>query len=133
VGEEGIGNETHTKATINYRHTFILVLENDEHAEVSDHEGKAAILWKAFKERMGKSDRSNMLFNVHELYSTQNSEIFDSLEVPFSEKKLRMSSKICQMTSHLALMASTMNSSNAVGQSLLQMSSSSSQISMKRK
>jgi hypothetical protein len=64
-----LGNENtkffHTKATINYRHNFISILENDEHAEVSDHEGKAAILWKAFKERMGKSDRSNMLFNVH--------------------------------------------------------------------
>jgi hypothetical protein len=54
-------------------------LENDEHAEVSDHEGKAAILWKAFKERMGKSDKTNMIFNIHELYSSQNSDIFDSL------------------------------------------------------
>jgi hypothetical protein len=87
-----LGNENtkffHTNATINYRHNFILVLENDEHAEVSDHEGKATILWKAFKERMGKSDRSNMLFNIHELYSSQNSDIFDSLEVPFTEKEI---------------------------------------------
>jgi hypothetical protein len=87
-----LGNENtkffHTKATINYRHNFISVLENDGHAEVSDHEGKAAILWKAFKERMGKLDKSNMLFNIHDLYSSQNSDIFDSLEVPFTEKEI---------------------------------------------
>jgi hypothetical protein len=61
-------------------------LENDEHAEVSNHDGKAAILWKAFKERMGKSDNTSMIFNIQELYPSQNSDIFDSLEVPFTEK-----------------------------------------------
>jgi hypothetical protein len=69
-----LGNENtkffHTKATINYRHNFISVLENEEQAEVSDHDGKAAILWKAFKDRMGKSDSTNMLFNIPELYGT---------------------------------------------------------------
>jgi hypothetical protein len=87
-----LGNENtkffHTKATINYRHNFILVFENDEHAEVSDHDGKAVILWKAFKERMGKSDNTNMIFNIQELYPSQNSDIFDSLEVPFTEKEI---------------------------------------------
>jgi hypothetical protein len=82
-----LGNENtkffHTKATINYRHNFISVLENDEQAKVSDHDGKASILWKAFKERIGKSDNTNMLFNVQELYASQDSHIFESLEVLF--------------------------------------------------
>jgi hypothetical protein len=63
-------------------------LENDERAEVSDHEGKAAVLWKAFKERMGKLDKTSMIFNIQELYPSQNSGIFDSLEVPFTEKEI---------------------------------------------
>jgi hypothetical protein len=29
------------------------MLKNEDQMEISDHEGKAAILWKAFKERMG--------------------------------------------------------------------------------
>jgi hypothetical protein len=63
-------------------------LENDEQAKVSDHDAKAAILWKAFKERMGKSYSTNMLFNIQELYPSQNFDLFDSLEVPFTEKEI---------------------------------------------
>jgi nitroimidazol reductase NimA-like FMN-containing flavoprotein (pyridoxamine 5'-phosphate oxidase superfamily) len=46
----------HTKATINYRHNYISMLVNDSLAEISDHDGKVDILWKAFKERMGMTD-----------------------------------------------------------------------------
>jgi hypothetical protein len=53
---------------------------------LSDYDGKAAILWKTFKDRMGKSDNIDMLFNIQELYASLSSDLFDSLEVPFSDK-----------------------------------------------
>jgi hypothetical protein len=55
---------------------------------LSDHDGKAAILWKTFKDRMGKSDNIDMLFNIQELYASLSSDLFDSLEVPFSDKEI---------------------------------------------
>jgi hypothetical protein len=65
-----LGNENtrffHTKATINYRHNYISLLRNKDHVEISDHEGKAGILWEAFKDRMGKSDNPEMHFNLHD-------------------------------------------------------------------
>jgi hypothetical protein len=54
----------HTKATINYRHNYIAMLKEKE-TKIIDHEGKADILWKAFKERMGTSDNLTMKFNLH--------------------------------------------------------------------
>ena len=62
----------HAKATINYRHNYIAALENDDRAEISDHDGKANILWKAFKERMGVSDKTKMQFNLHDLFEERN-------------------------------------------------------------
>jgi hypothetical protein len=35
----------HNKATINYRHNFISMLMNESLAEITDHDGKADILW----------------------------------------------------------------------------------------
>jgi hypothetical protein len=57
----------HTKATINYRHNYIAMLKENE-SEVTDHDGKADILWKAFKERMGTSENLSMKFNLHDLF-----------------------------------------------------------------
>jgi hypothetical protein len=89
-----LGNENtkffHTKATINYRHNYIAMLKNDELIEISDHEGKASILWKAFKDRMGQSEKPDMLFHLPDfLENHSNSNLFDSLEVPFSEKEIK--------------------------------------------
>jgi hypothetical protein len=67
-----LGNENtkffHNKATINYRNNYISMLLNDEQVEISDHDGKAALLWKTFKERMGQSDKTSMKFNLREMY-----------------------------------------------------------------
>jgi exonuclease III len=79
----------HTKATINYRHNFIGMISNDDLEEISDHDGKASILWKAFKERMGKSENTQMLFNLESLYGRLNNEDkMQSLEVPFSDQEI---------------------------------------------
>jgi hypothetical protein len=63
-----LGNENtkffHTKATTNYRKNYISMLLNDEQVEISDHDGKAALLRKTFKERMGQSDKTSIKFNL---------------------------------------------------------------------
>jgi hypothetical protein len=51
-----LGNENtrffHSKATINYRHNYISMLSTEDSEEITDHEGKASILWNAFKDRI---------------------------------------------------------------------------------
>jgi hypothetical protein len=89
-----LGNENtkffHTKATINYRHNFIAMLKNEDQMEISDHEGKAAILWKAFEERMGQSEKPPMLFNLPEnIEDHSHANLLASLECPFSEKEIK--------------------------------------------
>ena len=57
--------------------------------EITDHDGKAAILWNAFKERMGKSDNSEMLFDLPNLFDqTLDNDLFQNLELPFSDEEI---------------------------------------------
>jgi hypothetical protein len=57
--------------------------------EVSDHEGKAGILWEAFKDRMGKSDSPEMHFNLHDFFGEGLSpELRDPLEAPISKEEI---------------------------------------------
>jgi hypothetical protein len=46
-------NFFHSKAATNFRHNYISMLKNEDETEIRDHEGKASILWHAFKERKG--------------------------------------------------------------------------------
>jgi hypothetical protein len=79
----------HTRATINYRHNHISMLKNQDLAEISDHDGKASILWNAFKDRMGTSDKPNMHFNLAELFGEgMDEDTKNELEIPFSEKEI---------------------------------------------
>jgi hypothetical protein len=65
------------------------MITNDDLEELSDHVGKASILWKAFKERMGKSENTQMLFNLESLYGhLSNEDMMQSLEIPFSEQEI---------------------------------------------
>jgi hypothetical protein len=88
-----LGNENtwffHTKATINYRHNYISMLRNKDHVDINDHEGKAGILWEAFKDRMGKSDNPVMHFNLHEFFGEGiSADLRDPLEAPFSKEEI---------------------------------------------
>jgi hypothetical protein len=85
-----LGNENtrffHSKATINYRHNYISMLSLEDSKEITDHEGKASILWNAFKDRMGKCENPQMPFNLDEIYGQSNNEdLLQSLEIPFTE------------------------------------------------
>jgi hypothetical protein len=112
----------HTKATINYRHNYISMLVNDSLAEISDHDGKADILWKAFKERMGMTDSPTMHFDLQDLFGINvNADTFAQLEVPFLIKKFMTLLRTCPMTNLQDLMDSITNFSRIVGQLLVQM------------
>jgi hypothetical protein len=78
----------HTRATINVRHNKIVVLQNEDLADITDHDGKADILWKAFKERMGTSSNSSMKFNLEDLCDPISSDMRNALESPFERKEV---------------------------------------------
>jgi hypothetical protein len=61
-----------------------------KNAEITDHDGKASILWNAFKERMGSSDNRKMHFNLQETLDTPSlsEEQKSDLELPFSAKEI---------------------------------------------
>jgi hypothetical protein len=40
------------------------MLQNETKVDIIDHEGKASILWNAFKDRMGQSENIEILFNL---------------------------------------------------------------------
>lgn len=57
----------HAMATKRFRINAISSLIDSVGNQVSDHEGKAAILWNAFRERMGVSMKPKMVFDLSEL------------------------------------------------------------------
>ena len=65
------------------------MLVNEDQMEVTDHEGKAAILWEAFKKRLGQSNRHNMHFDLHDLYENRiDPQTFQDLERPFTQEEI---------------------------------------------
>jgi hypothetical protein len=64
-----------------------MLKENEN--EITDHDGKADILWKAFKERMGTTDNLSMKFKLHEIFGDSiDRQLLDNLESPFSDKEI---------------------------------------------
>ena len=78
----------HTKASINFRQNKIVMLRNEEHIEITDHAGKAGILWEPFKKRLGQSEGHTMHFDLHSLLGQQaNPELFKDFENLFQMKR----------------------------------------------
>lgn len=57
----------HAHATIRHRKNNITCLKDSLGNTVYSHEVKADILWNAFKERMGKTEFTQMLFDLDQL------------------------------------------------------------------
>ena len=65
------------------------MLLNKDQAEVTDHDGKAAILWEAFKNRLGQSNGHSMHFDINDLYENiVDPQIFIDLEKPFTQEEI---------------------------------------------
>jgi mannosylglycoprotein endo-beta-mannosidase len=76
----------HSQATLRHRRNSIPVLQDPVGNNVFAHEPKADILWHAFKERMGESDYSHMIFNLSELI--QQADDLEELQAPFSHREI---------------------------------------------
>ena len=71
----------HAMATQSYRKNYITFINDEDGNPVQNHDHKATIIWKSFKERLGKSIDPPMLFNLEELIQPKN--LFE-LEAPFT-------------------------------------------------
>jgi hypothetical protein len=71
----------HAAATSRYMHNIIATLVNEEGINLSNHDGKAACLWDAFKDRMGISDDPTMAFNLTDLVHPVKG--LENLTIPF--------------------------------------------------
>jgi hypothetical protein len=60
-------------------------MQDDLGNEVTDHDGKASLLWEAFKERLGKSNFNRMFFNLSSLINSQD---LSQLDTPFTRQKI---------------------------------------------
>ena len=60
-------NFFHAMATVSHRKNAISSLKDDNGNLVTDHETKAAMLYSAFKSRMGVSNNYQMQFDLHSL------------------------------------------------------------------
>ena len=73
------------KATIKYRNNWITMFKNEQGQEHFEHNAKAALLYRAFKERMGTIATSqNPLLLHHILHPIDG---VSELEAPFSKEE----------------------------------------------
>ena len=71
----------HAMATQSYRKKYITTINNEDGHPFQPHDHKAAIIWKSYKDRLGKSIDPPMLFNLEELIQPQD---HTELAAPFS-------------------------------------------------
>ena len=73
-------------ATVSYRKNAISQLLNEDGVMISDHEGKAGLLWSAYKNRMGISLNPDIRFDLEQLIQVNMD--FYSLIQPFSIEEI---------------------------------------------
>jgi hypothetical protein len=76
-------NQTfHTSVTLRHKNNLIPQLQKDNGETVYNHIDKVAILWEAFKERLGHSEFNNITFNLDTLLDRNPNLAW--LEEPFT-------------------------------------------------
>ena len=76
----------HAMATISYRKNAISQLKDNNGNWVADHDGKAALLFLAYKNRMGVSQQPQMQFDLNNLINV-NMDL-ESLVQPFTKEEI---------------------------------------------
>ena len=84
-GDEGT-KFFHANATIKFNRNLITTLKDPNGSLVSNHEQKATILWEAFKERLGKTEFQQMLFDLQVLINPATN--LHDLDIPFSTEEI---------------------------------------------
>ena len=72
----------HAMATVSFRRNTITQLKNDQGQIISDHDGRTALLWIAYRNRMGITSSPVMSFDLSSLIHLNLD--FSSLIAPFS-------------------------------------------------
>jgi hypothetical protein len=73
-------------ATISHRRNSIPQLLNEQGQWVQDHEGKAGLLWNAFKKTMGVSSSPRLVFDLSSLIVAVPN--LESLALPFQQSEI---------------------------------------------
>lgn len=76
----------HANATLKNRRNFITTLEDGNGVPHASHQEKAAILWDAYKERLGVVQFQHIIFDLNSLLD-RNSDLHD-LEDPFTHEEI---------------------------------------------
>jgi hypothetical protein len=76
----------HAMATISFRKNTITQLRNEQGIWIHDHEGKAGIIWNAFRNRMGVTEEPTMLYNLASLFTPHDDLI--SLVEPVTHEEI---------------------------------------------
>jgi hypothetical protein len=84
LGDENT-KKFHTVATRNYRHNHIATIKSEDGDATSQHDQKAAILWTAFRNRMGRIEPTEMKFDLASLITPQD---LSRLEITFTKEEI---------------------------------------------
>jgi hypothetical protein len=76
----------HVNATIKHRHNLILSLEDANGTIAISHAEKEVVLFQAFKDRLGTSQQTSMVFNLSSLIQPISN--LSELEMPFSHTEI---------------------------------------------
>lgn len=74
-------------ATISHKGNFIVSLLNPKGNTVTDHEQKANLLWTSFRERLGISEYTNMIYDLSSLLTFHD---LTTLDDDFREDEIDM-------------------------------------------
>ena len=73
-------------ATISFRKNTITQLRNEQGTWIQDHEGKAGIIWNAFRNQTGVTEEPTMLYNLASLFTRH--EDLSYLVEPFTHEEI---------------------------------------------
>jgi len=76
----------HANATTRHRRNLITVLQDESGNPLSAHVDKERLIWNSFRERLGKTEFSNMLFDLDQLIISHDNLSF--LETPFVTEEI---------------------------------------------
>jgi hypothetical protein len=76
----------HANATVKHRHNLISSLKDANGNIAISHEEKAVVLFQAFKDRLGTSQQTSMVFNLSSLIQLIGN--LSELEIPFSHQEI---------------------------------------------
>lgn len=75
----------HTMATISHKRNFIVSLSNVAGEVITDHEQKANLLWSTYKQRLGISEYTGMVYNLSSILTSHD---LDGLDSDFSQAEI---------------------------------------------